>query len=67
MLEVGFDGFDVIVVSGDVVSIVQVNDAGVASTFPEVSIARTSNVWLPCVNDEYNCGVVHAVNPPASN
>jgi len=65
-LEDGFDGDEVIVVSGDMLSIVQVNDAGVGSTFPIVSIARTWNVWLPCVNDEYNFGVVHTVNDPAS-
>jgi hypothetical protein len=37
----GFVGFDVIVVSGAVVSIVQVYSAGVASVLPSVSIART--------------------------
>ena len=37
----GFVGFDVIVVSGAVVSIVQVYSAGVASVLPDVSVART--------------------------
>ena len=37
-------GAAVIVVSGAVASIVQVNDAGVESVFPAGSTARTSNV-----------------------
>ena len=43
-------GPDVIVVSGAVVSaawIVHVRVAGVPSTFPAASIARTLKVWLP--------------------
>ena len=55
------------VITGMILSIVQVNDAGVASTFPRVSIARTWNVWLPDASPEYDFGVVHAVNPPASS
>jgi len=67
VLEDGFDGDEVIVVSGVAVSIVQVYDAGVASTFPTRSIALTWNVWLPVASPEYNCGVVHAVNPAPSS
>ena len=37
----GFVGFDVIVVSGAVVSIVQVYSAGVVSVLPDVSVAWT--------------------------
>jgi hypothetical protein len=43
----GFGGPDEIVVSGAVVSIVQVRDAGEASTLPAASVARTSNVCDP--------------------
>src|SRR5688572_8423652 len=34
-------------IAGATVSIVQVKEAGVGSTLPAPSIARTSNVWLP--------------------
>ncbi len=34
-------------VSGATVSTVQVREAGVASTLPAASVARTSNVWEP--------------------
>ena len=44
---VGFAGFAVIVVSGAVVSTVQVKLAGVASVFPAASVAFTWKVWLP--------------------
>ena len=40
-------GWAVIVVSGAVVSTVQVLEAGVASTLPAVSMARTEKVWEP--------------------
>jgi adenine deaminase len=43
------DGLAVIVVSGAVASIVQVKLAGVASTLPAGSMARTWKVWLPSV------------------
>ena len=43
-------GAAVMVVSGAVVSIVQVKLAGVASTLPAVSIARTWKVWLPAAS-----------------
>ena len=46
-LAVGFDGLPSIVVAGEDVSTVHVNVAGVGSTLPTPSIARTSNVWLP--------------------
>jgi small ligand-binding sensory domain FIST len=41
------DGAAVICVSGGVLSITQVAEAGVASTLPVASRARTSKVWLP--------------------
>jgi hypothetical protein len=47
LLFVGFVGLAVIEVSGATVSIVQVNEAGVASVLPVLVIARTWNVWLP--------------------
>jgi hypothetical protein len=42
----------VIVVSGASVSTVQVRDAGVGSTLPAPSFARTRNVCDPCASDE---------------
>ena len=51
-----FFGFDLIVVSGGVVSfgpgsLITVNDllAGLGSMFPEPSVARTLKVWAPGV------------------
>jgi hypothetical protein len=46
------DGPDVIVVSGAVVSTVQVRCAELRSTFPARSRARTSNVYVPSVSPE---------------
>src|SRR3990170_226662 len=46
--------------------IVQVYDAGDASTFPDASVALTWNVWLPSVKPRYVKGVVHATNPSPS-
>jgi hypothetical protein len=43
----GSGGVEVIVVSGAAVWIVHVNDAGVASTLPAASRARTWNVCEP--------------------
>ena len=48
----GFDGLLSMVVSGGVVSggtvlITQVKPAGVGSTLPATSMARTWKVWLP--------------------
>ena len=41
-------GPESIVVSGATVSTVKVRVAGVASTLPAASLARTSNVCAPC-------------------
>ena len=49
--EVVPEGPDVIVVCGAVVSTVQPRSAGVGSAKPEMSRARTSNVWLPFESD----------------
>ena len=49
---VGPEGPDVIVVSGAVVSTVQVQRAGLASTFPARSRARTSNTYVWSVRPE---------------
>ena len=43
-------GLAVMLVSGAVVSIVQVKLAGVGSVLPTASIARTWKVWLPVVS-----------------
>ena len=48
---VGPDGPLSIVVCGAAVSTVKLRDAGVASTFPAGSVARTSNVWAPSASD----------------
>ena len=45
----GFEGAEVIVVSGAVRSTVQAWFAGIGSVFPIVSVARTWKVWLPAV------------------
>ena len=45
-------GVESIVVLGAMVSTVQVKLAGVASTFPAWSIARTSKVWEPSASPE---------------
>ena len=55
-------GPEEIVVSGGVVSwTVQVRAAGVASTFPAASMARTRNVWLPAARPVWAVGELHAV------
>jgi hypothetical protein len=40
-------GPESMVVSGSVVSMVQVRVAGMGSVFPARSVARTSKVWVP--------------------
>ena len=52
------------VVSGATVSIVNVRDAGVGSTFPAASRARTSNVYVPSASAPTLCGDVHPANAP---
>ena len=56
-----------IVVSGGVVSIVQVNEAGVGSTLPTPSIARTWKVWSPSESPAYSFGLVQAAKLPSSS
>ena len=53
-------GPDVIVVCGGVVSTDHEAEAGVASTLPAVSFARTANVCAPSASAEYVLGDVHA-------
>jgi hypothetical protein len=53
-------------VFGAVVSTVQVEVAGVASTLPAASIARTSNLWLPSASELRLRGEMHAAQAPAS-
>jgi hypothetical protein len=60
-------GFEVIVVFGATASTVHVWTAGVASTLPAGSIARTRNVWEPLVRPLYGFGLVHAEYPPVSS
>jgi hypothetical protein len=47
---VGSEGPESIVVSGAVVSTVQVRVAGEESVLPALSVARTENVWEPSLN-----------------
>ena len=63
---VGFDGLPVMLVSGAVVSTVQVKEAGLASLFPALSTARTWKVWLPSARLARLCGLVQALKPPLS-
>ena len=46
-------------------SIVNVRDAGVGSTLPAASRARTSNVWVPSASAPTLCGDEHAANAAA--
>jgi hypothetical protein len=59
------DGPPEIVVSGAVVSTVQERVAGVASTFPATSIARTSKVCVPAATTTVE-GVAHDDHAAAS-
>jgi hypothetical protein len=61
------DGPELIVVSGAVRSIVHVFEAGVASTFPAASMARTWNVWLPAESPLKLWPLVQGPNAPASS
>jgi len=55
------------VVSGGCVSTVQLWVAGVGSTFPTPSIARTSKVCEPFTNPLMVCGLVQLTNDPVFN
>lgn len=61
------DGPESIAVSGGVLSMVHVRDAGVGSTFPAPSRARTANVCVPSPKPEYIFGDTHAANPEPFN
>jgi hypothetical protein len=54
------------VVSGGVASTVQVRLAGLASTFPAASTARTLKVCEPSVRLVIVNGLVHPLNDPLS-
>src|SRR5688572_5704999 len=54
-------------VSGGAVSIVQVREAGVASTLPNASMDRTSTTCEPSVRPEYDFGELHDPQVPASS
>ena len=57
----------VIDVSGATVSTAHVRDAGVASTLPSASIARTENVCAPSPSPEYDFGEAQLVHAPESS
>jgi hypothetical protein len=60
-------GPDETVVSGGVRSTRQVREAGVASVFPAVSVALTSNVCVPSDRASRLTGVVQGASTPASS
>jgi hypothetical protein len=66
-LVLGFDGVEVIETLGGVESIVQLKLAGVASTLPSASAARTWKLWAPSASPEYAFGDEHEANAPASS
>ena len=59
-------GPPVIVVSGAVVSTVNDRDAGVASTLPAASVARTRNVYTPSASEPRMRGDVQGPNEPTA-
>ena len=63
---VGPDGPLSIVVCGAAVSTVKLREAGVASTFPTGSVARTSKVCAPSASEAVVMGVEHEAHAPAS-
>ena len=65
---IGPDGPPVMVVSGAgaTTATVNVREAGVASTLPAASLARTANVCWPSARFVYACGEVHAANAALS-
>jgi hypothetical protein len=60
------EGPESIVVSGPVVSTAKLRLAGVGSTFPATSIARTWKLCAPSVSGAVVWGEVHAAKAPAS-
>ena len=60
------EGPESICVSGGIESTVKVREAGVSSTLPAASLARTSNVWTLEAKPEYDFGEVHGAHSPAS-
>src|SRR5436309_14513369 len=54
------------VITGSIFVIVHVAVAGVGSTLPAWSFARTANVWLVRLKPENNTGLVHEEKAPPS-
>src|SRR5688500_17402100 len=71
VLAVGSAGPESIVVTGGTVSrgrvTVQLWPAGVGSTWPAASVARTATRWKPIARSVYSTGDVHAVNAAPSS
>src|SRR5262249_27404180 len=63
----GLVGLESIDGTGSVVSIVHVNEAGVASALPAPSIASTWNVCEPSEGTKYDFGLVEVEKLPASS
>ena len=59
-------GFVLRVVSGGVVSTTQSSRAGVRSTFPAVSVARTSSTWVPSASEDVVYEDAQLVQPAPS-
>ena len=62
----GSAGTTVKELSGATVSTVHVWAAGLASTLPAASVARTENVWLPSERRPIVSGLEHVAQAPAS-
>jgi hypothetical protein len=60
-------GFAVMLVLGGVRSTFQVYAAGLPSTLPARSIARTRKVWLPALNPIKVCVLLHAAKAAPSS
>ena len=60
-------GCVVIEVSGAVMSYVHVRVAGVASTLPVPSVARTASVWTPLLRPAGRCGDSQSAQAPPSS
>ena len=67
LLAVGVFGFPVMLVSGGIASIVQMNLAAILSVLPAASMARTWNVCFALPKLLYTCGLVQEANALTSN
>ena len=66
VLSVVTSGPDVMVVVGAMPSALQLHSAGVGSTLPAASLARTAKSCSPQSRFVYVCGEAHGMKPPLS-